>query len=310
MTPRRPPVTFWTWPRTTARRCGIRENGAARAPGRGAEEARTQVARARNAARTAGAQRLASGSYSSAVSAERDAERLYAAGRLGDATDKFHEASGLYRSAEIAAQNETTRRDAAARMKSLSPEPVAVEAGRNTALPPPPAASSPVTPPSTPPLVESGGPPATPLPAPPTTPTTTVPPTTTVAPAPAAPPPQPSAEALAAARDAAITDLLGRYKAAIEGRNLDAVKRIWPGISTREQDALRDEFRRATQHQRRHRQYRESPPRPTRVRSRSSVTTKSWPRDRICRSQSNATMEVRRSGASWIIERIRFELRR
>ena len=40
---------------------GIRENGAARSPGHGAEEARTQVARARNAARTAGAQRLASG---------------------------------------------------------------------------------------------------------------------------------------------------------------------------------------------------------------------------------------------------------
>jgi len=288
---------------------GIRENGAARAPGHGTEEARTQVARARNAARTAGAQRLASGSYSSAVSAERDAERLYAAGRLGDAADKFHEASGLYRGAEIAAQNETTRRDAAARMKSLSPEPVAVEAGRNTALPPPPAASSPVTPPSTPPLVESGGPPATPLPAPPTTPTTTVPPTTTVAPAPAAPPPQPSAEALAAAREAAITDLLGRYKAAIEGRNLDAVKRIWPGISTREQDALRDEFRRSTNIS--------VGIVNTRISATADTGTVTFVRHyevvaegQNLRSQSNATMEVRRSGASWVIERIRFELRR
>jgi serine/threonine-protein kinase len=288
---------------------GIRENGAARAPGHGAEEARTQVARARNAARTAGAQRLASGSYSSAVSAERDAERVYAAGRLGDAADKFHEASGLYRGAEIAAQNETTRRDAAARIKSLSPEPAAVEAGRNTALPPPPAASSPVTPPSTPPLVESGGPPSAPIPAPPTTPTTTVPPTTTVAPAPAAPPPQPSAEAIAAARDALITDLLGRYKAAIEGRNLEAVKRIWPGISAREQDALRDEFLRATS-------ISVGILNP-RISATADAGTVTFIRHydvvkegQNLRSQSNATMEVRRSGTSWVIERIRFELRR
>jgi hypothetical protein len=267
------------------------------------------VARARNAARTAGAQRLASGSYSSAVSAERDAERLYVAGRLGDAADKFHEASGLYRGAEIAAQNETTRRDAAARIKSLSPEPAAVEAGRNTALPPAPAASSPVTPPSTPPSVESGGPPSAPIPAPPTTPTTTVPPTTTVAPAPAAPPPQPSAEAIAAARDALITDLLGRYKTAIEGRNLEAVKRIWPGISTREQDALRDEFLRATS-------ISVGILNP-RISATADAGTVTFIRHydvvkegQNLRSQSNATMEVRRSGTSWVIERIRFELRR
>ena len=32
--------------------------------------------------------------------------------------------------------------------------------------------------------------------------------------------------------------------------------------------------------------------------------------DNGCRSQSNATMELRRSGNSWIIERIRFDTRR
>lgn len=137
-----------------------------------------------------------------------------------------------------------------------------------------------------------------------------MPPTTTVAPAPAAPPPQPSAEALAAARDAAITELLGRYKAAIEGRNLDAVKRIWPGISTREQDALRDEFRRATSIS--------VGIVNTRVISATADTgTVTFVRHyevvaegQNLQSQSNATMEVRRSGASWVIERIRFELRR
>ena len=66
----------------------------------------------------AGAQRLASGSYSSAVSAERDAERLYAAGRLGDAADKFHEASGLY-----AAPRSPRRTNDEARRRGAHEEP-------------------------------------------------------------------------------------------------------------------------------------------------------------------------------------------
>ncbi len=74
----------------------------------------------------------ASGPYSAAVSAERDAQRLFDAGRLGDATIKFYDASRLFRSAEVAAQNETTRRETAARADSLGPE-----RSGNAALPPP-----------------------------------------------------------------------------------------------------------------------------------------------------------------------------
>jgi hypothetical protein len=70
-----------------------------------------------------------------------------------------------------------------------------------------------------------------------------VPTTSTVAPAAPAPP---TAEALAAARDVAIGDLLLRYKSAIEGRNFDALKRLWPGLAGIEQERLRDELRRAT----------------------------------------------------------------
>ena len=84
----------------------IMADGAARSRGRGAEEAQGQVARAKAAARSAGAQRLAPAAYAAAVAAERDAQRLYQGGRPGDATVKFYEASGLFRSAEIAAQNE------------------------------------------------------------------------------------------------------------------------------------------------------------------------------------------------------------
>src|SRR5204863_9419771 len=114
---------------------------------------RSQVARARTAARTAGAQRLASSAYAAAVSAEREAQRLYGAGRAGDATVKFYEASGLFRTAEVTAQNEITRRDAAARADSMPAE--RADASRNTPLPPPPGASAPAeSPPRVPPTTQ------------------------------------------------------------------------------------------------------------------------------------------------------------
>ena len=87
-------------------------------------------------ARTAGAQRLASGPFAAAANAEREAQRLLYAGRLGEATVKFYEASGLYRSAEVTAQNETTRREAASRAESLGPD-----RSGTSALPAPPATS-------------------------------------------------------------------------------------------------------------------------------------------------------------------------
>jgi hypothetical protein len=284
----------------------ILQDAVARSRGHGADEARTQVGRARNAARSANAQRLASGEYATAVAAEREAQRLFDAGRLGEATIKFYEASGQYRRAEVAAQNETTRREAAARADSLPAEPA-------RGLPPPPAASQQAdnrdalrVPPATQPSAEAAAP--APTPAPPTTPTTTVAPTTTVPAAPVAPPP-PSAEAVAAARDAAITDLLARYKAAVEGRSLDAVKRIWPGISGREQEALRDEFRLASSIT-----VNILNPRITATTDTATVT---FIRDYVVvkegqqlHSQSDATMDVRRNGASWVIDRIRFAVRR
>ena len=81
----------------------IMQEGAARSRGRGAEEARAQVARAKGAARSANAQRFAPAPYAAAIAAEREAQRLYQGGRAGDATVKFYEASGLFRSAEVAA---------------------------------------------------------------------------------------------------------------------------------------------------------------------------------------------------------------
>jgi serine/threonine protein kinase len=279
----------------------IMEDGAARSRGRGADDARAQVAHSRAAARTAGAQKLAAAAYGSASTSEREAERLYAAGKLGEATVKFYQASSLYRSAEVAAQNETTRRQANARAESAP-----VEVARTTPSPLPPAT----------PAGGSGAPqasgesPAPPTPAPPpttTAPTTTVPPTTTVAPttttvAQPAAPAQPSA----AERDAAIADVLARYKAAVESRSLDALKRIWPGLP---EQAMRDEFRQATSIS-----VGIVDPKITATNDTATVTfvrhyevVKEGQR---LQSQSNATMELRRSGNSWVIDHIRFIPRR
>ena len=282
----------------------IMQDGAERSRGRGAEEARSQVARARSAARTAGAPRLASSAYSAAASAEREAQRLYDAGRGGDATIKFYEASGLYRSAEVAAQNETTRRDAAARADSLPAERPAAEVARNTPLPPPPAAA-PTTDPGR--ATSSVEVPAAPAPAPtPPAPTTSVPPTTTIAPTAPAPP---SAEALAAAREAAISDLVNRYKSAVESRSLEALKKIWPGLGGVEQDRLRDEFRRASSIS--------VGIADQRIIATTDSGTVNFVRhyevvidgQRLPR-ESNVTMYVRRNGSTWIIERMTFEPRR
>ncbi len=271
----------------------IMAEGAARSRGKGAEEARTQVARARAAARSAGAQRLAPAPYAAATAADRDAERLYAGGRPEDATVKFYEASGLFRSAEVAAQNESAAREARAR-----PEPPASQrAGEPDSGRPTPPVSLPQGVPVAPP--EKSAP--TQVPAP-------VPPAPTVTPPAPSPPPAsaPAAENSAAARDAAIADLLTRYKSALESRNLDALSRLWPGLSGVPQERVRTQFQQASRisveivdpH----------------ISSSGDNATVSFTRrydvvtvegDRQ-HNESHATMDVRRAGGSWVIESIRF----
>jgi hypothetical protein len=128
---------------------------------------------------------------------------------------------------------------------------------------------------------------------------------------PSAPPPTvpapPPAEKPAPGPEVAIGELLAQYKLALEARSLDALKRLWPGLSGAPQDAIRNEFSHATQIS------------VDIVEPRISVSngtgTVSFLRrynlvtveGRQLRSQSRTTMEVRRSGNAWFIERIRFE---
>ena len=222
-------------------------DGAARSRRRGTEEARAQVARAKAAARSAGAHRLAPDAYASALASERDAERLAQAERQGDATVKFYEASGLFRSAEIAAQNQAAAREALARPapapadKAAAP-PADRNAARTRSGPPPTtqpvhgaAAGTPAT------GRHSGrtahDPPAAPRRTAARAGTGVGASASARLPKPPARPPNPEAE---------VTDLLARYKSALEARDLGALQRIWPGLSGQPEAALRTEFGHAT----------------------------------------------------------------
>jgi tetratricopeptide (TPR) repeat protein len=282
----------------------IMEEGTARSRGRGAEEARAQVARAKAAARSAGAQRLAATAYAAATAAERDAEQLFRSARPGDATVKFYEASGLYRSAEVAAQNEASTREALARSTPPTAEKAAAPpqpepARPQETAPPSQPQTAPPPPVERPPAVTTPvSPPASPLPLP------TAPP-----PAPAPAPSAPAAEPPARTPnpEAEVTDLLARYKSALEGRDISALKRIWPSLSGIPESRLRSEFDHASQISAEILDSRTAlsgnTGTVTFLRRYLVVTTDG----QRLRSDTRATMDVRRTGSAWVIEGMRFE---
>jgi hypothetical protein len=273
------------------------QDGAARSVGRGAEEARRQLVRAKDAARSANAHRIAPAPYAAASEAEREAQRLYQAGRAGDATIKFYEASGLFRSAEVTAQNASTAREASAASPPSSPEPPDRQAAEEGS--PPPSTSPGATPPVPPAAVPER---SQPIPPPvPSAPTHT-------APAPVAPPASSPPEAPPALNsEAGVAELLARYKSALEARDLTALQRVWPGLGGMAQNAIRDEFRHASQISVEILDPRTSVTGATGTVSflrRYELVTVEGQR---LRTETRTTMDVRRSGSTWVIERIRFE---
>ena len=276
----------------------IMKEGAARSRGHGAEEARAQAGRAKTAARSAGAQQMAPGPYGAAAAAEREAQRLLNARRHSEATVKFYDASSLFRTAEIAAQREATAKATAARDAATRPSPPVGEKPADT------EAARPAPVPS----------PAAPIPAPEQTQVATPPPVVpSPAPPPAAPPPAvtappaaPTVDNSAAAREAAVAEMLLRYTAAVEARSLDALKRVWPGLSGTALQAMRSEFMNASRISVEIVEPRMSLSADTGtvnfIRRYDVVTVEGQP----LHSESQAMMDVRRTGSSWVIERIRF----
>ena len=279
----------------------VMADSAARSRGRGAEAARARMAQARAAATGAKAPVLAAATFGTALAAEREAQRLFNAGRPEDSTAKFYEASGLFRSAEVAARTEAAadaQRVQAARVESERRPPPA----------PPPPAAKPVGPESQagPPSVLVGaGTQGLPAP-PPVAPPAPAPPTPAV-PTPSTQRTTPPEPADAAASEQAIRDLLGRYEAALESRSLEALKRIWPGLAGGQQTAISNEFQHASRI--------DVDIRDPRISVAGADATVTFVRryelqtveGQRLRNDTRTTMTLRRTGSGWVIDDIRFE---
>jgi serine/threonine-protein kinase len=274
------------------------QEAAARMLRRGADDARTRMAQAKATARAAGAASLAAPTYEAAIAAERAAQRLSEAGQSADATAKFYEASGLFRSAALSAQSEAAFRAEAAKVEkdraaAERAAPQATEARPSSNEPIQPPRPAPVQPEPTPPVARSPD-----SPSPGTTPRSVAPPRT--APAPPLPPTEPPAERL-------IAELLAHYETALETRNLDALKRLWPGLGGSQESAIRNEF----QHASRIDVEIASP----RIDVGDAAATATFVRrydlatvdGQRLSSRSLTIMTLRRTGAGWVIDRVRFD---
>jgi eukaryotic-like serine/threonine-protein kinase len=254
------------------------------------DRAATGLAAARAAAVAAGAPSSVKELFTAAdrqVAAARDAR---ARGRLADASARMEAATALFQTA-----GETARQQAAARAAREQ-----AEQARQVA--PPPAARQDVSPPQ-PPVVSPPAP-TQPAPAP------TQPPAIARPPAPAPAPSPPAVEPLdvpsetRVARDAAIA-LLARYTTALEHRDIDALKAIWPGLGGREQAALEAEFANATAIEASF-----DTPKIDVTGTRTTITGLRHyalrTRDgQSLRSETLTTLALKKSGDEWVIESVR-----
>jgi hypothetical protein len=103
-----------------------------------------------------------------------------------------------------------------------------------------------------------------------------------------------------------ITQLLTSYKSALEGKNLEALKRLWPNLSGGPADALRNEFQHASRIN-----VDIVDPRISATNGTGAVTFRrryellTVDGQRL-RSETRTTIDVRRTPGGWIIESVRF----
>ena len=274
----------------------VMDEGASGSRGKGAAEARSRMSRAKNAANAAGAQTFAAAPYAAAVAAERDAASLYRRGRAADAMAKFWEATGLFTSAEVAARTEaaaTTERARAAAAERKGAEAPRQDPAPASPKPAPQAPQSPISP-----IPTTTGLPLPTVPAP------------EVPPAPKPAPPQLSsvdAPLPPASPTAGIPEVLDRYKAALESRSLEALKRLWPSLGGAQESAIRGEFQNAS-----HIEVEVVNPQTT-VRGNTATVSflrryqlQTVDRQRL-RTETRTTMRLQRSGNTWIIDQMTFE---
>jgi serine/threonine protein kinase len=223
---------------------------------------------ARAGADAVNARELATQLYTAAERQESLARDDLRQERFLAAAGRLDAAASLYKSAESAARAEADLRATRARLQEENRRR-AEEAART----PPPA-----------PRVEPRPEPVRPEPVP-------------AAPAPpAGPPPQ---EAIAAVID--------RYRAALEQRNMSALKAVWPGLSGAQQAAIESDFANA-----RSIDVQLAGPRITVSDGTATVVTRRQYQLRTrdgqqLRSESITTMTLRQHGSAWVIESVRYQ---
>ena len=256
---------------------------------------------AKAAARQKGPAAQRSSAFAAAVAAEREGGRLQDAKRTGEAAEKFYEAAGLFRSAELTPGAPAGREPAAA-------APTPAEAPRPEPTPPPvsqaPAAPAVVAPaPSTPPAQPVTPPAEAPVQTPPAAvPGPPIPPLTRNPPAGNELPP-----ASPRATEDEARELVRRYEQALESRSIEALKRIWPSLQGAQEAAVRQEFLHSRRIDVEIENVEISISGPTAIITfirRYQLTTVDGQRPL---TTSRTTMNARRTGSEWQIERVRFE---
>jgi serine/threonine-protein kinase len=256
-----------------------------------AETARGRMTESRTAAEAAGAPEHAPEAFRNASRRGQDAERLFKAQKYDTAASRYYEASGLFRDAEAAA-----RAAVRAEPSSPPPQPTAQRPQQGASAAPGTAAVIPTPLPAAPPAVPSSTPASSGA-------QPTAPPVPSHA-APSAP-----AAPQAPTDEQRITELLNRYREALESRSIDRLKQIWPSLSGSAESALRDEF----QHASRISVEISSPQISVNGASGRVVFDRHYSLVTVDgqrpQSSSQVTMDVRRSGSGWVIESVRFSPR-
>lgn len=263
------------------------------ADARAAEDARTRMNRAKAAARQAGSRAVRSQAFAAGLSAERDGARLFQSKQMAEATARFYEAAGHFRSAELGASAPDTQVSPPVTQSRAEPPATPQPA---TPAPPPSGSAAPAPIVPAPPTASTPPPepaPATPPPAIP--PAVRTPPSSTV--------PVDNAKAL----DDEVRELIRRYEQALEARSVDALKRLWPSLQGAQEEAIRQEFA----HTRRIEVEISNidvvvsgqTATATFVRRYQLFTVDGQSPLRLSRT----TLNARRNGTDWLIERVRFE---
>jgi serine/threonine-protein kinase len=305
-----PPAATQELPRPPGQPQGDAANATVPPPPGGVEDnarlladARARMNGAKAAARQRGPAVQRSSTFAAGLAAEREGGRLQAAKRTSEAAEKFYEAAGLFRSAELAPGAAPSRPSGGER-GNAAPSPAGPEPAPSPA-PQAPAGPEPVAPaPATPPP-QPATPPAE---APVQTPPAAVPgppiPSLTRNPPPAAsqvPPSTPRAS------EDDVRELVRRYEQALESRSIDSLKRIWPSLQGAQETAVRQEFLQTRRIDVDIEGVDVSVSGATAIVTfirRYQLTTVDGQRPL---RNSRTTMNARRVGSEWLIERVRFE---